>query len=39
MSEYIQNYEQSNSNDQSVKFDALKDILFSGNKIEQNQRK
>lgn len=35
MSEYIQNYEQSNSNDQSVKFDALKDIPFSGNKIEQ----
>ena len=35
MSEYIQNYEQSNSNDQSAKFDALKDILFSGNKIEQ----
>jgi len=35
MSEYIQNYEQSNSNDQSAKFDALKDIPFSGNKIEQ----
>lgn len=35
MSEYIQNYEQSNNNDQSAKFDALKDIPFSGNKIEQ----
>lgn len=35
MSEYTQNYEQSNSNDQSAKFDALKDISFSGNKIEQ----
>ena len=35
MSEYIQNYEQSNSNDQSAKFDALKDIPFPGNKIEQ----
>ena len=35
MSEYIQNYEQSNSNDQSAKFDTLKDIPFPGNKIEQ----
>ena len=35
MSEYIQNYEQSNNNDQSAKFDALKDIPFLGNKIEQ----
>ena len=35
MSEYIQNYEQSNNNDQSAKFDALKDIPFSDNKIEQ----
>lgn len=35
MSEYIQNYEQSNSNDHSAKFDALKDIPFPGNKIEQ----
>lgn len=35
MSEYIHNYEQSNNNDQSAKFDALKDIPFLGNKIEQ----
>ena len=35
MSEYIQNYEQSNNNDRSAEWDSLKDISFSGNKIEQ----